>query len=128
MSHPFSKLIKPSHLKATRMLGYALTLNDAPCWDGASLVWQVRLSVAERSAIASAALRSLDFDQALEIADAVFCGAGAPLPPLLDPVSEALSWANYATPAEIDAYAMATFNALCPSRRREFIDFVKEAA
>jgi hypothetical protein len=128
MSHPLSKLIKRPHLKATRMLGFALTLNDEASWEGASFVWQVRLTVAERSAIAAAALRSLDLDQAIEIADAVFGGAGAPLPFLLDPVSDALSWASYANPAEIDAYALATFNALSPSKRREFIDFVKEAA
>lgn len=128
MSTSFSKLIKRPHLGATRMLGYALTMHDYETWEAASAVWQARLTPEECAALAWAALRSLDRDHALAVTEAVLDGAGAPLPPLFNATDEAAWWAGIASPEEIDAYAVATFNALSPAKRRDFIDYAKEVA
>ncbi|WP_340240384.1 hypothetical protein [Sulfitobacter pontiacus] len=128
MPHSFSKLIARRHLGATRVLGYALTLSDEVAWEGASAVWQARLEPAECAAFAWAALRSLDYDGALLVTEAVLDGAGAPMPPFLDQMDDALWWAAYAGPSELEAYALSTFQALSPSKRREFAEYVQEAA
>lgn len=127
-STSFSKLIKRPHLGATRMLGYALTMHDFETWEAASAVWQARLTPEECAALAWAALRSLDRDHALAVTEAVLDGAGAPLPPLFNAADEAVFWAGIASPEEIDAYAVATFNALSPAKRRDFIDYAREVA
>jgi hypothetical protein len=128
MSKSLSKLMKRPHLGATRALGYALTLGDYETWEAASAVWQARLSTQERGALAWAALRSLDHDDALAVAEAVLGGAGAPLPPLFSPVSEAAFWTGIASPAEIDAYALACTRAMAPGRRAAFLEYMREGA
>lgn len=124
----FSKLMKRPHLGATRMLGYALTMHDYETWEAASAVWQARLTPEECAALAWAALRALDEDHAREVANTVLDGAGAPLPPFTSPTDDAAWWAGIASPEEIDAYAVATFNALSPAKRRHFIDYAREVA
>lgn len=128
LAHSFSKLIPRRHLGATRVLGYALTLADETAWEGASAVWQARLAPEECAALAWAALRSLDHDGALLVAETVLGGAGAPLPPFLDPMDDALWWAACASSTELEAYALSAFRALSPSKRREFVEYVQEAA
>ncbi|QOL82658.1 hypothetical protein [Pseudooceanicola spongiae] len=128
MTNYFSKLIARRHLGATRVLGYALTLSDEVAWEGASAVWQARLEPEECAALAWAALRSLDHDGALRVAETVLGGAGTPLPPFLDPIDDALWWAAYASPNELEAYALSTFMALSQDKRREFVEYVQEAA
>lgn len=128
LAHSFSSLIPRRHLRATRVLGYALTLSDEAAWEGASAVWQARLAPVECAALSWAAMRSLDRDGALLVAETVLGGAGAPLPPFLDPMDDALWWAACASPTELEAYALSTFRALSPGQRRDFIEFAQEAA
>ncbi len=130
MSASFSKLMKRAHLGATRMLGYALTMNDFETWEAASAVWQARLTPVECATLAWAALRSLDEDNAREVAYAVIQGAGAPLPPFISPMDEAAYWADIASPAELDAYALACAQAMAPGRRAAFLEYMqgREAA
>ena len=66
-----SKHAKDRHKRACRMLGYALTLGDAPTWVQAGAVWQLRLTEVELASIAFAALQGLEPDSRL----AVFEGA-----------------------------------------------------
>ena len=54
------------------MLGYALTLGDFAGWAAASAVWAVRLTAEERAALAWAALKSLEPEQAEAVAETVF--------------------------------------------------------
>lgn len=59
---------KDAHKRASRMLGYALTLDDRRGWRDAAVVWAARLTVGERAAMALAAPRSLDPQEAEFIA------------------------------------------------------------
>ena len=121
----FSKLMKRPHLGATRMLGYALTMHDYETWEAASAVWQARLTVDEAGALAWAALRALDEDDAREVANTVLDGAGAPLPPFISPMDEAAYWADIASPEELEAYCLATFQAMPRGRQAAFLDHVR---
>ncbi|WP_397542054.1 hypothetical protein [Roseovarius salis] len=125
MSASFSKLMKRAHLGATRMIGYALTMNDFETWEAASAVWQARLTPEECAALAWAALRSLDLDHAREVANTVIQDAGAPLPPFISPMDEAAYWADIASPEELEAYCLATFQAMPRGRQAAFLDHVQ---
>jgi len=127
-STSFSKLIKRPHLGATRMLGYALTMHDYETWEAASAVWQARLTPEECAALAWAALRSLDRDHALDVTEAVLDGAGAPLPPFINPMGEATFWAAIASPEALRAYTLATFNRLPPEAQADFLAYVQRRA
>jgi len=126
MSASFSKLIKRPHLGSTRMLGYALTLHDYDAWEGASAVWQARLTETERAALAWAALRSLDHDDAVTVAETALGGAGAPDAPLFSEMDQAAFWADMASPSELDAYALACVRAMATGRRAAFLEYMQE--
>lgn len=59
----------------------------------------------------------------LEAALTSMC-AGAPIPPLLGVIDEAFFWADFATPHEIDAYALACVNRMAPNRKTAFLAYV----
>jgi hypothetical protein len=105
-----------------------LTLGGYDAWEAASAVWQARLTDTERAALSWAALRSLDHDDAMKVAETVLGGAGAPLPPFLNPVDEAAFWASCASPQELDSYALACTRAMAPGRRTAFLDYMNERA
>ena len=65
---------KDAHKRASRMLGYALTIGDFPAWEAASAIWAARLTVQERIALAFMALGSLDDDDAQMTAEAALFG------------------------------------------------------
>lgn len=120
-----SKYASKAHKKAAKLLGYALVLGDFDGWEAASAIWQARLSAAERAALAWAALRSLDEDDAREVTATVIQDAGSPLPPFFSPMDEAAFWADIASPAELDAYALACVRNMAPDRRAAFLDYVQ---
>jgi hypothetical protein len=126
MSDSYSKLMKRPHLGASRMLGYALTAHDYETWESASAVWQARLTPEENAALAWAAMKALDADQGLMVAETVLTGAGMPLPTFFRPMSDAAFWASIANPDEIDAYALACVRAMAPHRQTAFLDYMKE--
>ncbi|MEY8838948.1 hypothetical protein AB9K41_07955, partial [Cribrihabitans sp. XS_ASV171] len=70
--------MKPEHKRMSRMLGYCLTLGTFEAWSGFSFVAAVRLDAAERAALAFAALKSLDPDQAELTAAGAIGSTGAP--------------------------------------------------
>lgn len=127
LAHFSSKSIRPRHLRCTRVFGYALTLADAGAWEAASLIWQARLEVDECAALATAALRSLNYEDALRVAQNVFSGVGVPLPPFTNAMDDALFWASCASVDELEAYALASFHALDLCKRSEFIEYALEA-
>ncbi|MDQ1848542.1 hypothetical protein Q9299_09615 [Gemmobacter fulvus] len=49
---------------------------------------------------------------------------GAPIPPLLSAMDEAQAWAEWASPLEVKAYALACFNAMSPEDKAAFLRFV----
>ncbi|WP_319823845.1 hypothetical protein [Thalassovita sp.] len=124
----FSKLMKRPHLGATRVLGYALTINDFDAWDAASAVWQARLTPEECAALAWASLRSLNQAQARAVIETVLGGAGSPLPSLFDTPDEAILCTGFTSPEEIKNNGIPTFNALSPTKRWDFPDFTNEVA
>ena len=68
-----SKYGKPAHKSVARMIGYVLTLGDEADWWNLSAVLYARLTRKERTALAFAALMSLDEDDARTTAEfAVF--------------------------------------------------------
>ena len=70
-----SLFARDAHKRASRVLGYALTLDDRAGWSAAAVVWAARLTVGERAALALAALSSLDPEEVAFIANlALGCG------------------------------------------------------
>lgn len=119
---------KTAHKKAAKLLGYALVLGTYGGWEGASAVWQARLTEAERAALAWAALRSLDRDNAMLVAETVLGGAGAPDAPLFSEMDQAAFWADMASENELKAYALACFNRMSPGDQCAFLEHVRRAA
>lgn len=124
----FGSFIKDRHKRASRMLGYALTLNDAKAWEGASFVFAVRLHQGELSGLAFAALRALEPEPRQAVFDLAHWGytegAGPPLPPWFNVMDDAHWWASYASRHELKAYALASFEAMTPRDRAAFLAHV----
>lgn len=55
-------------------------------------------------------------------------GAGAPIPPLFSVRDAATDWAEWASNAELKAYALACYNRLRPADRSAFLAYVGRAA
>ncbi len=123
-----AKTTRISHERVVRMLGYCLTLGTAEAWAGFSLVAAVRLDATERAALGFATLNSLDADQARMTAAAALDAAGAPLPAFLGHMDEAQFWAALASPAELEAYCLASFRRMAPARQAAFLRFVQGRA
>ena len=62
-----SRHAQDRHKRASKMLGYALTLGDAPTWAQAGAVWQMRLTEVELASVAFAALQGLEPDTRLAV-------------------------------------------------------------
>jgi len=124
----FSRYMKPAHQRMSRMLGYCLTLGTPEAWSGFSLVAAVRLDVTERAALGFAALNALDTKQARMTAAASLGAACGPLPPFLGGMEDATQWAEWAGPAELDAYCLAAFRRMAPARQAAFLRFVQRRA
>lgn len=112
------------HHRAAKVLGHALTLNTFDGWNGVTLVWSARLPKPERVQLAWAALRSLDWQDAYATAEAVLGKSTPPGPSLFNPMPEARFWAERSTPAELDAYCLAAFDAMRPDRQADFLNHV----
>ncbi len=77
LKHRFDAMLNwgdPDHMRAMRVAGHALTLGTSDAWLIASAVWAARLSVPERVALAYAALKALDEDEAYLTASAAIFG------------------------------------------------------
>lgn len=49
--------------------------------------------------------------------------AGTPIAPFDGVMEEALLWADFAMPEEIEAYAVACFKSMAPGRQRDFLNW-----
>ena len=121
-----SKFSADAHKRAALSLGHALTLADFEGWDGFTTIISARLDPKERAALAWASLRSLDADDALNVAEAVLTGADYPLPPFLAPMEDARWWADLANRRERKAYALAAYEAMSPADQAAFLDHVTD--
>lgn len=132
----FSRKMNRKHLGAVRALGYTLTLGTHDGWSNFRRVITLRLSDEERAALAFWGLRSLSDDHAAAVmsgaADLMEAGqaerAGPPLASLVNVMDDATFWAGLAEPAELDAYCLASFDAMHPARRAAFLGFVQGRA
>ncbi len=123
-----SRFMLDRHKRAAKSLGYALTLADPMKWAATSIIWEARLEPPERYKLAhSVMLAMLPEDIEALIAD-VMGAAGYPLPPFLDPLTEAQWWAELANPAERRAYCLASFLAMTKREQRDFLDFAEGVA
>lgn len=123
-----SKYAKDGHKRIARLVGYALTLDEADAWWTLSALMRAHLTVAERASLALMALKSLDPDDALQAVEAAFSGAGQPIAPLFGFMDQAAHWADMADPHEVEAYALASFNAMTPKRQAAFLSYAGRAA
>lgn len=126
----FGKLVKDDHRRVARTVAYALTNCDHTAMVQLRAVLRARLSPPETAALAWSALGALDPEDAHSTATTVLDSArvGMPLPPFIDFVDEAAFWADMAGGEELEAYCLATYNRLRPSRQMAFRDFVNERA
>jgi hypothetical protein len=123
-----SRHANPAHKKAARSLGYALTLGDEAAWSGFTIVVLSGLTLKERAALAFSTLQSMAPEEAAMTATAALEGAGVgmPIAPLFSHMDEAAHWADWADPAELDAYCLASFNRMGPHRQAAFLAFVQQ--
>jgi hypothetical protein len=126
MKNAMSLYAKDEHKRAARMLGYALTRGTADAWLDAAAVFAARLTQQERAGMAFAALKAMDRDDAAMTAEAALCaGAGQPQAPLFGFMDQAAFWADMAEAEELEAYCLASFNAMPRGRQAAFLDHVK---
>lgn len=122
----FSALMHRPHLKVVRMLGYVLTLGTQDAWWALVPVLMARLTVEERACLAFMAFKSLDRDTATMTAEAALdTGAGQPQAPLFGFMDQAAFWADMAESEELEAYCLASFNAMQRDRQAAFLDHVQ---
>ncbi|MEG3663074.1 hypothetical protein [Celeribacter halophilus] len=120
----------PDNIKrAARSVGYALWLDSEDEWCGLPVILRARLDERQRAALAFMALKSLDRDKAMQTAEAALhTGAGSPQAPLFGVMDQAAFWADMAEPEELEAYCLASFNAMQRPRQAAFLDFVRGRA
>jgi len=116
----------PDNIKRVcRSIGYAAWLDSTDAWFGLPVILRARLDARQRVALAFMALKALDRDDAVKTVEAVLgSGAGQPQAPLFGFVDQAAFWADMADPEELEAYCIASFNAMPPGRQAAFIDYV----
>ncbi|MDK3019633.1 hypothetical protein [Pseudodonghicola flavimaris] len=122
----FGDLIKPTHKRMSRVLGYSLTLGDAEGWAVFSKVAALRLSDEERAALAYAVLNSLSPEQAALVAAASMRRASVPLPAFLGGMEDARYWAALASRCELKAYALAAYDAMSAKDQAAFFRHIGE--
>lgn len=110
----------------SKMIGYCLTLGDTEAWGNFSYVAALRLSVSERSALAFAALNTLEPEQTEAVAAASLRAAGAPLPAFLGGMEDARHWASFASRSELKAYALAAHDAMSAKDQAAFFQHIGE--
>jgi hypothetical protein len=129
MSKTLSKYMPDAYKRVARTVGYSLHLADADAWHGLTVVLTARLTQKERAAMAWAVLRSLTPDQVVAVAETVLPeGSSAPIAPLFNHMDEAAFWADMAEPEALEAYCLASFNAMPAPRKSAFLEFVQGRA
>ena len=73
-ANAMSLYAKDRHKRASKSLGYVLTMATPDAWEGFVLILKARLTTGERQALAMAALVTLDDDTAYRTASAALFG------------------------------------------------------
>jgi hypothetical protein len=120
--------MRPGYQSVAKSIGYALTLEHPDAWQGLPVILRARLDERERGMMAYTSLRAMDADNAAAVARAFLGGSGMPGAPLFNHMDEAAFWADMAEPAELDAYALASFNRMAPARQTAFLNFIQRRA
>jgi hypothetical protein len=117
----------PEQIKRiAKVIGYAFLLGGANSWHGVSVVLTSTASGDQRKALAWAVLRSLTPDQIVAVVETVLPeGSSVPIAPLFNHMDEAAFWADMAEPDALEAYCLASFNAMLRPRQVAFLDFVQ---
>lgn len=123
-----SHAISDRHKSASRMLGYALTVNLPSVWVRSAIVWEARLTPQERCELARSVLMAMRPDEIRDLVSGMLEGVGSPLPPFGDVLDDAQWWSANATAEELRAYCLIAFKALSPDEQAQFVDHVKVAA
>lgn len=99
---------------------------DAEVWNDYSCSLVLNLSPTERVAMAWAVLRTLTADQVLCVVETFIPeSVGAPIAPLFNYMDEAAFWADMAEPKALEAYCLASYNAMSAARQAAFLKFVQ---
>jgi hypothetical protein len=112
------------YARATRMIGFALTLRDDPdVWDGLSLVLRARLTRVDRAGLFRAVLASSHPDEVITaLSDELpHILVGSPLPVLDVIEDDARWWADLATRPELKAWLAACFVRLSIQDQQQFL-------
>lgn len=112
--------------RVAKVTVYALTLCDHASWKKASDFWRLRLPDEQRAALAWAALKSLEPDQARQVFETAHVGAGYPDPAFMNVMSDARWWASLATSNELKAYCVAAHEAMQPRDQEAFLVWASE--
>lgn len=123
--HLFSSYAGGRHGRATRILGYCLTLNAPDTWLGATAIWKKCLTMAEIVGLAYSVMSGLPREIAVIVTESALEGAGQPHAPLLGFVDQAIFWADMAEPKELEAYCLASFAQMKPRRQKAFLEYVQ---
>lgn len=116
------------HRRIERAFGFVLVAQDRESWQGFSFILRARLSREEAAALAWAAMKAANPEDAARIAAEVSSVAGAPLAPFLSVMHEARAWAAIASEAERKAYTLAGFEALPTAEQRAFLAWAGEGS
>jgi hypothetical protein len=129
MIDTLSEYMPDAYKRVARTVGYSLLLADADAWHGLTIVLTARLTPEQRATMAWSVLQSLTPDQVIEVAETVLPqGVGQPIAPLFNHMDEAAFWADMAEPEALEAYCLASFNAMPASRKSAFLEFVQGRA
>lgn len=117
----------PRHIKkVARSIGYTLWLNGDSHWLGLEKILKSKLDQQQREALAYMALKTLRNNAAKSISEDVLgTGAVQPIASLFNHLDEALFWADFALPEELDAYCLASFERMEAARQEAFLEYVK---
>ena len=117
------------HQSAARVLGHALTLENAQHFQAVAAVWK-RLDRLECCSILCAAIAACDDEDALEIMDAATEGmtVGQPLPAFTTFAEEARNWVPLASLPERKHYLAAIWHSLSHADQTAFWRSVQERA
>ncbi|MGJ8586372.1 MAG: hypothetical protein ACSHXD_19960 [Marinosulfonomonas sp.] len=107
------------------MIGYVLTLGGDH-WFGLRTILRVRLTEAERAALAYTALTSLNPENSLAVAKTAFQSKGMPLPPFLGGMADARFWAAFASEEELKTVAVAATEAMGAKDQAAFRKHISE--
>lgn len=127
-SNAISRFAKAPHKAVARAVGTTLILGDVEAFAGLSMILRAKLTPEERRGLAWAALRACDNEEIEAVVDTILPaeeGAGSPLPPFDGAMAEAAFWVDYASPEEIEAYALVCFESLPAGDQAEFLAYAQ---